>query len=277
MMSKIETALPDMQHSRDTRGIGLWKVGVRQVEIPLRVRQRDGAEQTVNAVTSMGVDCAEFAKGVNMSRFMVQLVQWSQQHVFGLDLKSFLHDMRSALEAESAHCEMTFRYFVNKSAPVTGLSAPMAVTASFEGSLLPDGNGGEDYKLIVGVEIPIANCCPCSKAISAYGAHNQRTYLRAKTIVDVGPECHKVWIEDLVEKLEEAASCPVFPVLKRQDEKWVTERQYDNPKFVEDVIRDATLILRKVPGVLGFSLEVEALESIHGHNAWAAHKENFEV
>ena len=129
---------------------------------------------------------------------------------------------------------------------------------------------------IVGVEIPIANCCPCSKAISEYGAHNQRTYLRAKTIVDVTPGCKKVWIEELVEKLEAAASCPVFPVLKRQDEKWVTEKQYDNPKFVEDVIRDATLILRTIPEVRGFSLEVEALESIHGHNAWAAHKENFD-
>ncbi|MFM1919102.1 MAG: hypothetical protein RLZZ303_736 [Candidatus Hydrogenedentota bacterium] len=270
------TTLPDMQHSRDTRGIGLWKVGVRQVEIPLRVQQRDGQVQTVNAMTSMGVDCAEASKGVNMSRFMVQLAQWSQEHVFGNDLKSFLHDMRELLEAESAHCELSFRYFITKAAPVTGLTAPMAITASFDGSLIPDGEGGETYKLIVGVEIPIANCCPCSKAISEYGAHNQRTFLRAKTIVDVTPGCKKVWIEELVEKLEGAASCPVFPVLKRQDEKWVTEKQYDNPKFVEDVIRDATLILRTIPEVRGFSLEVEALESIHGHNAWAAHKENFD-
>lgn len=275
-MSNSAAPLPDMQHSIDTRGIGLWKVGVRQVEIPLRVQRRDGEIQTVNAVTSMGVDCEKSSKGVNMSRFMVQLVQWSRSHVFGLDLKDFLHDMRTLLEADSAHCEMSFRYFIEKAAPVTGLTAPMAITASFDGSLVPDGEGGETYSLIVGVEIPIANCCPCSKAISEYGAHNQRTFLRAKVRVDVSPGCHKVWIEDLVERLEEAASCPVFPVLKRQDEKWVTEKQYDNPKFVEDVIRDATLILRKVPGVLGFSLEVEALESIHGHNAWAAHKENFD-
>jgi GTP cyclohydrolase I len=275
-MSNSAAPLPDMQHSIDTRGIGLWKVGVRQVEIPLRVQRRDGEIQTVNAVTSMGVDCEKSSKGVNMSRFMVQLVQWSRSHVFGLDLKDFLHDMRTLLEADSAHCEMSFRYFIEKAAPVTGLTAPMAITASFDGSLVPDGEGGETYSLIVGVEMPIANCCPCSKAISEYGAHNQRTFLRAKVRVDVSPGYHKVWIEDLVEKLEEAASCPVFPVLKRQDEKWVTEKQYDNPKFVEDVIRDATLILRKVPGVLGFSLEVEALESIHGHNAWAAHKENFD-
>jgi len=275
MTTAATTTLPDMQHSKDSRGIGLWKVGVKEVEIPLRVRQRDGEVQTVHAVTSMGVDCHKLEKGVNMSRFMVQLSEWASNHIFGLDLKDFLHDMREVLEAESAHCELRFRYFIQKAAPVTGLVAPMAVTASFSGSLLPTEDGGATYKLIVGVEIPIANCCPCSKAISEYGAHNQRTFIRAQVLVDTSPGAPKVWIEELIEQLEQAASCPVFPVLKRQDEKWVTERQYDNPKFVEDVIRDATLILREVKGVLGFALEVEALESIHAHNAWAAHRENF--
>jgi len=272
-MAITTSSLPDMQHSQDSRGVALWKVGVKEVEIPLRVVQRDGGEQMVNATCSMGVDCDALAKGVNMSRFMVQLSQWAEANPFGLDLRDFLHDMRTLLEAESAHCDFKFRYFLKKSAPVTGLTAPMPITAAFQGTLIPTADGKEEYCLKVGVEIPIANCCPCSKAISEYGAHNQRTFIRAEVDVDVSPDAPKVWIEDLVEQLETAASCPVFPILKREDEKWVTERQYDNPKFVEDVIRDATLVMRDMPGVLALNLEVEALESIHGHNAFAAHSE----
>jgi GTP cyclohydrolase I len=272
-MIKEVTTLPDMQRSEDPRGIGLWKVGVKEVEIPLRVAQRDGGEQMVHAVTSMGVSCSELKKGVNMSRFVVHLSEWSAKGPFGSDLSHFLEDMRDRLEAEDAHCDLTFRYFLQKAAPVTGLTAPMAITATFRGSLEKTPEG-DVYNLRVGLEVPIANCCPCSKAISEYGAHNQRSYIRAECTVDTAEGAPKVWIEDLVDHLEEAASCPVYPLLKRPDEKYVTERQYDNPKFVEDVIRDATLELRKVKGIKGFALEVEALESIHGHNAWAAHREN---
>jgi len=265
------STLLDVQGLADQRGVTLNQVGVKNVEIPMQVIQKDGKLQTVQAVATMSVGLPAECKGTHMSRFVIQLSEWSQNKTLCLDLKEFLEEAKVRLEAPSAFVDLKFRYFMDKPAPVSGLSAPMAYECEFKGSL----DEQDQYRLVLCVTVPCATLCPCSKAISDYGAHNQRALIHAKVIIDPAPENRVVWIEDLVAGLENASSCPVYPLIKRVDEKFITEKAYDNPKFVEDVIREATLFLRDAKGILGFSLEVEALESIHAHNAWAVHAENY--
>lgn len=271
-MESFSTLL-DVQGLADKRGVTLNQVGVKNVEIPMQVIQKDGKTQTVQALATMSVGLPAEFKGTHMSRFVIQLSEWSQSKTLCLDLKEFLQEAKERLEAPSAFIELKFRYFMDKPAPVSGMSAPMAYECVFKGSL----DEQNQYRLILSVLVPCATLCPCSKAISDYGAHNQRAEIRANVIIDPATEHRVVWIEDLVAGLENASSCPVYPLIKRVDEKFITEKAYDNPKFVEDVIREATLMLRDYKGITGFSLEVEALESIHAHNAWAAHAENFFV
>jgi GTP cyclohydrolase IB len=263
--------LEDVQGRPDTRGIALQKAGVKNVGIPLHVIQKDGQTQRVLANVSMSVGLAASEKGTHMSRFIIQLVESSKSKAFCCDLKSFLADTQERLNAETAYIKMDFQYVVDKPSPVTLMSAPMAYHCSFEASLV----GTSTYQFILGVEVPIATLCPCSKAISDYGAHNQRAMVRAKVLLDTMNEHSVFWIEDLIQLLDNCASCPVFPILKREDEKYVTEYAYDNPKFVEDVLRDSIASLREIPSAKGFQLEVEALESIHSHNAWAYQEEGF--
>jgi GTP cyclohydrolase I len=265
------STLLDVQGLADKRGVTLNQVGIKNVEVPMKVIQKDGKLQTVQTAATLSVGLPAECKGTHMSRFVIQLSEWSESKNLCLNLKGFLEELQKRLEAPSAFTELKFKYFIDKAAPVSGLSAPMAYACDFKGSL--DENG--QYRLILGVVVPCATLCPCSKAISDYGAHNQRAEIRANVIIDPDAEHRVVWIEDLVAGLEEASSCPVYPLIKRSDEKFITEKAYDNPKFVEDVIRDATLFLREYKGITGFSLEVEALESIHAHNAWATHAENF--
>jgi GTP cyclohydrolase I len=280
-MNQLELAaqslspLPDVQGLADKRGVTLDQVGVSRVEIPMRVLQKDGHVQLVQATATMSVGLPSTLKGTHMSRFILLLSDWSQNRILSLYLHEFLEESRQRLEAPSAFIGLKFKYFLNKKAPVSGLSAPMAYECSFHGSV--DAN--DVYRLMLSIVVPCATLCPCSKAISDYGAHNQRAEIRVQ--VRLKPDntlsnpASVVWIEDLIEGLEQSSSCPVYPLIKRVDEKFVTEKAYDNPRFVEDVIREATLFLRTLEGVTGFQLEVEALESIHAHNAWAAHAENF--
>lgn len=265
------STLLDVQGLADQRGVTLNQVGVKNVEIPMQVLQKDGKTQQVQAVTTMSVGLPAEFKGTHMSRFVIQLSEWSQNKTFSLDLREFLVEAKQRLEAPSAFIELKFRYFMDKPAPVSDMSAPMAYECIFKGSL----NEQNQYRLVLSLLVPCATLCPCSKAISDYGAHNQRAEIRADILLDNTQDHRVVWIEDLVAGLEESSSCPVYPLIKRVDEKFITEKAYDNPKFVEDVIRESTLFLRNYKGVSGFSLEVEALESIHAHNAWAAHAENY--
>lgn len=265
------STLLDVQGLADQRGVTLNQVGVKNVEIPMQVLQKDGKTQLVQAVATMSVGLPAEFKGTHMSRFVIQLNEWSQNKTFSLDLREFLVEAKQRLEAPSAFIELKFRYFMDKPAPVSGMSAPMAYECIFKGSL----NEQDQYRLILSTLVPCATLCPCSKAISDYGAHNQRAEIRADVLLDTTQDHRVVWIEDIVAGLEEASSCPVYPLIKRVDEKFITEKAYDNPKFVEDVIRESTLFLREYKGVSGFSLEVEALESIHAHNAWASHAENY--
>ena len=161
--------------------------------------------------------------------------------------------------------EFNFKYFVDKKAPVTKLAAPMCYDCSFEGTM-----DGDDYKFILGVKVPVTTLCPCSKEISDNGAHNQRAIISVKVSYD---ETEHVWLEDLIELIESCASCPVYSLLKRQDEKFVTEHAWENPRFVEDVLREVVVKLRKHPVIKSFEVDCEAFESIHNHSAWAYQKE----
>lgn len=270
-MSLKPQTLADVQGYADTRGIELQKVGVKNVEVPINILQKNGHTQVVAANITMSVGLPQAEKGTHMSRFIIQLAERCANKAFCYNLKEFLADTQQRLKATSAHIQIDFRYFVDKPSPVSDYVAPMAYQCSFDAAL----KGSTDYTFVLGIELPIATLCPCSKAISDYGAHNQRALLKAKVLLDTEDDHHQVvWMEDLIKAFDECASCPVYPILKREDEKYVTERAYDNPKFVEDVIREAITVLRNTPSVLGFELEVEALESIHGHNAWAYQKEN---
>lgn len=265
------STLLDVQGLADQRGVTLNQVGIKNVEMPLIILQKDGKTQTVQANATMSVGLPAECKGTHMSRFVIQLDEWSRDRVFSLDLKAFLEELKARLEAPSAYTELKFRYFIEKPAPVSKMSAKMAYECIFKGCLDESGK----HRVMLSVIVPCATLCPCSKAISDYGAHNQRAEIRATVILDPEADERVIWIEDLVAGLEDASSCPVYPLIKRADEKFITEKAYDNPKFVEDVIRDSTLFLREYKGVTGFSLEVEAMESIHAHNAWATHAENF--
>ena len=284
-VSQTAKPLDDVQGYADTRGIALKIAGVKNVQLPMRLLQKDGGVQTVNTTASMGVHLPASDKGTHMSRFIIQLAEWSENRVMTLNFRGLLNETCELLGSSAASLDLAFMYFLDKKAPVTDYSAPMGFQCSIETCLEKSTQSpAQDYQMVLGVTVPIATLCPCSKEISDYGAHNQRAEIRAKLRLDKdhtvsenphAPEPEMVWFEDIIAGLEQCASCPVYPVLKRLDEKYVTERQYDNPKFVEDVVRDATLLLRNYPGIAGFQLEVEALESIHGHNAWAVHDENF--
>lgn len=262
-------SLDDIQNKPDSRGIALPAAGIRRVRMPLSLLQKDGTPQTVAAEVSMAVNLPAEQKGTHMSRFVIQLAQWSDKQVFSIYLQDFLQELRQRLNATEATIEVLFPYFMQKAAPVTGQSAPMAYDCRFRGRLTPEG-----LTLTLRVQVPIATLCPCSKAISDFGAHNQRALLVSDLTLKADHEAAPLlWIEDVVALADEAATCPVFPLLKRADEKWVTERQYTNAKFVEDVVRDMALLLRQQAAIGGFRITCEALESIHDHNAWAGYAE----
>ena len=196
-----------------------------------------------------------------MSRFVEVLTEWQHKNLLGVDIKGCLEKIINNLDAESGELEFKFTYFIDKKSPVTKISAPMSYECSFEGRII-DGV----YKFILGVVVPVTTLCPCSKEISDNGAHNQRALINVKVSYD---ESEQIWIEDLIELVENCASCPLYTLLKREDEKFVTEKAWNNPKFVEDILRDVVVELRNFPVVNEFEVDCEAFESIHNHSAWA--------
>lgn len=251
-------AMPDVQSARDDRNVAIDKVGVKDVTYPVRLRTRDGGEQTTVAQINMYVALPHYKKGTHMSRFLEVLNQETSEPLSPDRIPEVTRAICARLDAEEAHFEARFTYFVKKLAPVTKMPGLMNYEVTFECT----ANGTQD--LIVGVKAPATSLCPCSKEISQYGAHNQRCAIEARIRTR-----KLVWIEDLVEMLEAAASSPVYAVLKRPDEKWVTEKAYENPKFVEDIVRDLAVILNHEPRVLWYQINSENFESIHSHNAYA--------
>jgi GTP cyclohydrolase I len=223
------------------------------------VLDRDHKVQQTTATVNLFVNLPHHFKGTHMSRF----IEVFHQHRERLSMPHFLgmlEEIRVSLEAARAFGEMRFPYFVEKTAPVSGQASLMSYDCSYEGSV---GEGGEKL-FYVSVAVPVQTVCPCSKAISAYGAHNQRGVVTVK--LELGPF---FWLEDLISLVEESASSAVYSLLKREDEKFVTEAAYDNPKFVEDLARDVILAVPRLGAFPWFSVEAENFESIHNHNAFA--------
>jgi len=257
--------LKDIQNLKDTRGIAIQKVGIKDVEIPLIIQRKNESNQTVSAKARMSVALPQSYKGTHMSRFMEVLDEWRAKDLLGVDIKGILKDFQKKLNAESAHVRFTFKYFLKKEAPVSKAQSVMGYECSFEGNLKND-----DYEFLLGVKVPVTTLCPCSKEISNYSAHNQRAVI--KIVVGYDEKDH-IWLEDLIQLAESCGSCELYPILKREDEKFVTEKAYDNPKFVEDVIRDVILKLKANKIIKYFEIECEAFESIHNHSAWAYQQE----
>lgn len=251
--------MKDIQNQRDYRNIPIDKVGIKNLRYPITVRdRRDGFQHTV-ATINMYVDLPHKNRGTHMSRF-VEMLHILQPEV---SLKTFsvtLEQMKKHLNAASAHIEVTFPYFIEKRAPVSESSGLMDYTCSIRGSSDPNGN----IDLVSEVIVPISSVCPCSKEISEVGAHNQRGEVQLSTRFK-----KFIWIEDMIELVEESASCDVYSVLKRVDEKHVTEKGFTNPKFVEDIVRDIAKRLKRDTNITWFSVSAENFESIHNHSAYA--------
>ncbi len=258
MNSPETVAIPDVQNSEDTRRLAIDKVGIKAIRHPVRVADKDDGVQHTIATFNMYVELPHNFKGTHMSRF-VEILNAHEREISVESFETMLREMVERLEAESGHIEMVFPYFIDKAAPVSGVRSLMDYEVSFTGEI-KDGQ----YSLLMKVVIPVTSLCPCSKGISDYGAHNQRSHvtISAKT------NSH-VWIEELVRMAEEQASCELYGLLKRPDEKYVTERAYDNPKFVEDMVRDVATALNADPRIDAYVVESENFESIHNHSAYA--------
>lgn len=249
----------DVQASQDPRRVAIDKVGVKDVTYPITLRV-PGSEkpQTTVATINMYVSLPHHKKGTHMSRFLEVLNHETSEPLTPDMIPGIARAICEKLEAAEAHFEARFVYFIKKLAPVTGTPGLMDYKVTFECS----ANGTEDF--VLGVAAPATSLCPCSKEISNYGAHNQRCQIEAKVRFK-----GQYWIEDLVKHLEAAASTQVFATLKRPDEKWVTERAFENPKFVEDIVRDLAVALNGDDRIVWYSINSENFESIHNHNAYA--------
>ncbi len=249
----------DTQNQPDYRKIPIDKVGIKGLKYPVKVLDKNRGTQSTVAEISMYVDLPHQCKGTHMSRF-VEILHQSRTRISLESLTTVLADMKEILGAQSSHIEITFPYFIRKEAPSTSVSGLMDYTCSIFGSC----NADHATDIVLKVAVPVTSVCPCSKEISDCGAHNQRGE------VLVSARFKKlIWIEDVVEIVETAASCDIYSVLKREDEKFVTEKAYNNPKFVEDLARDVAQVLKADDNITWFSVSAENFESIHNHSAYA--------
>ena len=248
----------DIQNQTDHRHVEINKVGVKNIEYPITVLdKRNKVQHTVGKV-NMYVNLPQHFKGTHMSRF-IEILNEYRGTINIKAIAKILNKMKEKLNAESAYMEVEFPYFIEKRAPISRAKSLMGYTCQFLASLT---NG--HHSLVVGVRVPVTTLCPCSKEISNKGAHNQRSLVGVKVTFR-----RFFWLEDLIRMVENSASSAVFSLLKRSDEKFVTEQAYDNPMFVEDVVRNIALRLSSHPNITWFSVESENLESIHNHNAYA--------
>ena len=259
-------ALPieDVQNRADNRQIPINRVGVKEILHPVRVKDRSGGEQHTVANFNMYVYLPHNFKGTHMSRFL-EILHSHEREISVDSFMDILRQMTERLESEAGHIEMKFPYFVNKTAPVSGVRSLL----DYQASLIGEVKRGGTTDLWVKVVVPVTSLCPCSKKISAYGAHNQRSHVTIKARI-----ASHVWIEELIDFAEKEASCELFGILKRPDEKWVTERAYDNPKFVEDMVRDVAVRLNNDERIREYVVESENFESIHNHSAYALIERN---
>ena len=253
-----DPALHDEQSSPDTRAIPINQVGIKDILHPIDFVDRNGEPQSTVARLTMTVNLPPEVKGTHMSRFVHVL----QDHRKAISLTSFsglLRNMATRLDAEEGFIDMSFPFFRDKAAPVSGVRSFL----DYQVQLLGRINRG-DTRMTVRIDIPVTSLCPCSKSISDYGAHNQRSRITLSVTM-----AKPLWVEDLIEMAEAQASCELYGLLKRPDEKYVTERAYDNPKFVEDMVRDLAMRLNEDDRVQAYKVESENFESIHNHSAYA--------
>lgn len=255
--------MKDVQAQPDYRGVPLPMVGVRNIHLPLWIEMKDGGHQPVSAVASLSADLPEQTRGTHMSRFVQNISLWNRKKISSREIRDILWDLRISLYARRVEVALTFRYFINKLSPVTAQNAVMDYLCEFKGL-----QEEENFTFLLGLEVPVNLLCPCSKEIAEYGAHNQRALIRVRIESDKDAF---IWIEDLVSSLEALGSVPLYPLLKREDEKHVTEKAYQNPRFVEDVVRDAVLLLRSDQRIRWFEVECLSAESLHNHDAFAYH------
>ena len=253
-----DVALNDKQSETDHRNIRIDKVGVRGLSFPIQIK--DKAHETQNTIATIGmyVDLPKEFKGTHMSRF-IEVLNAHGNIVHVENIPDILHAMQRKLKARTAHLEMEFPFFLTKTAPVSGQESLMNYVAWFDATAI-----GQDIDFILGVKIGVTTLCPCSKAISRFGAHNQRGFVTVQI-----RSRNAVWIEDVIAMVEKSASSELYSLLKRHDEKVVTERAYENPVFVEDLVRNVVLHLKAHPDVTWYKVEAENQESIHNHNAYA--------
>lgn len=254
-------SIADVQGFEDTRHLDIDKVGIKSIRHPIRVKDRSGGEQHTIATFEMTVCLPHKFKGTHMSRF-VEILNQREKEISVESFQEMLPEMLKRLNSEHGIIQMRFPYFVNKKAPVSQVESLMDYDVTFIGE---SGTAGTDMTLKV--VVPVTSLCPCSKEISDYGAHNQRSHLSITARLERGP--HFVWIEELIDLAESTASCELYGLLKRPDEKFVTERAYNNPKFVEDIVRDAAHLLNGDSRILHYTVECENFESIHNHSAYA--------
>jgi GTP cyclohydrolase IB len=257
-MNQAVNVMPDIQSSNDIRNIAIDKVGIKDIRHPVKIRDRFEGEQHTVANFNMYVNLPHHFKGTHMSRF-VEILNENDREISVESFGLMLQNMVKRLEADSGHIEMEFQYFINKKAPVSEVSSLMDYQVSLIGHI---ENG--KAKTAIKVVVPVTSLCPCSKKISDYGAHNQRSHVTVTAYTT-----DFVWIEELIELVEHQASCQLYSILKRPDEKYVTEYAYDHPKFVEDMVRDTAAVLNADDRIGAYVLESENFESIHNHSAYA--------
>ena len=256
----------DVQNQKDKRNIAIQKVGVKDVEIPLKIQRKPISNNpdttVVYAKVKMSVGLPSCYKGTHMSRFIEILNEYRKEALSIDDIEKILFDMKERLDATTSYLKFSFKYFIEKIAPKSKNKSLMCYDCAFEG----DVDENDNFKFFLETKVPLTTLCPCSKEISDYGAHNQRAMVKARITYD---NDKNIWLEDLIKTIENCASCEIYPLLKREDEKFVTESAYNNPKFVEDIIRDVVIEMEKNDIIKYYKIEVEAQESIHTHNAWA--------
>jgi GTP cyclohydrolase I len=251
-------AIEDVQNTPDIRHLAINKVGIKSIRHPVKVKDKTGGVQHTVAMFNMYVHLPHNFKGTHMSRF-VEILNMNEREISIESFETILREMVKRLEAESGHIEMTFPYFINKAAPVSGVTSLLDYDITFIGEIK---NGA--YSITVKVLVPVTSLCPCSKKISDYGAHNQRSHVTVTARIN-----DFIWVEDLINLVETQASCQLYGLLKRPDEKYVTEHAYDNPKFVEDMVRDIATKLNEEGRIDAYIVESENFESIHNHSAYA--------
>lgn len=263
LTTPVET-MPDVQSSVDTRRISIQKVGVRDVTYPMLVDNGTEAMPTV-AEWELTVALPAEEKGTHMSRFLELL---EKHRTAPMSMQGFCQmtaEMLGLLNATEGDVSASFPYFVNKVAPVSGVSSLLDYQVSWSANAVATVDGDADVQFELTILVPVTSLCPCSKAISKYGAHNQRSHVTVSVVAH--PD--QLDMNTLIETIEKQASCELWGLLKRTDEKYVTEQAYENPKFVEDLVRDVAVAVSALDGIEGYRIEAENFESIHNHSAYA--------